>query len=438
SAVAGFAGGVRVVKGLAGIAGLAVVVTSLIALSSGRTATSTTQTAIELVLVGALGGLGRYVVDDALGTRAGLDARVRHLSEVNDLLLDLHSAAMREPTPLDLDGAVRWALARLDERFSPDATAIALRDPATGGWRLVASRGDDSSDPDRLFELPATMALAVDGSEPVVCDDLEHGLSYRSRWGLYCPLRIRGELVGVLAVESHRRRDAGSEDLRRVGDLARVVALAVDNARWLDRIRTLGVEEERMRLARELHDHVGQSVVYLGLEVDRLVALNEGRGVQRDLLALGGDLRELVRDLRDALVDLRSEVNETHGVDDVLTAFVDRVNARGGVKVTLVTDSSARLPLSVEREFSRVAREAVVNAERHARASKVSVLWRCGEDGALLEVTDDGVGIAPVPPRASSYGLVGMRERADSVRAKLEISSRRGEGTVVRMRKAVS
>jgi signal transduction histidine kinase len=81
----------------------------------------------------------------------------------------------------------------------------------------------------------------------------------------------------------------------------------------------------------------------------------------------------------------------------------------------------------------------VTNSERHARASKISVLWRCREDGALLEVLDNGVGMpGPVPGRVSAYGLLGMKERADSVRAKLEITSRRGEGTRVRMRKAVS
>ena len=94
----------------------------------------------------------------------------------------------------------------------------------------------------------------------------------------------------------------------------------------------------------------------------------------------------------------------------------------------------ARLPLSVEREFCRVAKEAVANAERHGRASKISVLWRCREDGALLEVSDDGIGMSgPVPVRASGYGLIGMRERADSVQAKLEVHSQVGAGTVVRM-----
>jgi signal transduction histidine kinase len=95
----------------------------------------------------------------------------------------------------------------------------------------------------------------------------------------------------------------------------------------------------------------------------------------------------------------------------------------------------ARLRVPVEREFWRVAREAVMNAERHARASTVSVLWLCNVDGALLEVSDDGIGLpAGKAAGASGYGLLGMRERADSVGAQLEITSGPDKGTMVRMR----
>jgi signal transduction histidine kinase len=107
--------------------------------------------------------------------------------------------------------------------------------------------------------------------------------------------------------------------------------------------------------------------------------------------------------------------------------------------VTLTADAEARLPLSVEREFWRVAQEAVMNAERHAHASNVSVLWLCNADGALLEVSDNGVGITSGKAAgASSYGLLGMRERADSVGAQLDITSGPDRGTVVRMRVKVA
>jgi signal transduction histidine kinase len=439
TAIVGFAGGIRIVSWMSVLAGLAVALPSQLIGQYRFVAGSSFQFAIEVVLVGVVGGFSRIVTDDARHTNEGLTTQAEHLSEVNDLLLDLHRATAREPTPLDLDGAARWALERLEEGFSPDVAAVLLRDPVTEHWHLVAGRGVRVTEAESSFALPKALETACLGADPVALEALEQGLSFRSRWGLYCPLRARDELVGVLAVEWRSARRITPSDQRRIGDLARAAALALDNARWLERIHGLGVEQERSRLARELHDHIGQSVVYLGFEIDRLVELNQGRAVQTDLIALRGDVRNLVEELRDALVDLRSDVSETQGVDHVLRSFLERVNRRNRLAVTLTAEADVRLPLSVEREFWRVAQEAVMNAERHAHASNVSVLWLCNADGALLEVADNGVGIsAGKAAGASSYGLLGMRERADSVGAQLDITSGPDKGTVVRMRMKVA
>ena len=433
--IAGFAGGLRVMSGLAAIAGLAVALPSLFLASNGVVANASVQFSVELVLVGVVGGFSRYLVEDAQQAREGLSDRVEHLAEVNELLLDLHRATEREVTPMHVEGAVRWALERLEEMFEPDAAAVVLLDPATDAWHVAAGTGVRTGTPERPFELLPALRLAAEGTEPVTLDDLERGLTYRSRWGLYCPMRARGEVVGVLAVESATARGSDARDRRRLSDLARAAALAIDNGRWLERIHTLGMEQERTRLARELHDHIGQSVVYIGFELDRLVQLNHGRSVQADLMALRSDLRDLVEEMRDMLVDLRTDVSETQGVDSVLESFLERVNKRNRVEVSLVAEADSRMPLAVEREVWRVAREAVMNAERHAHASHVSILWLCNADGALLEVADDGVGIpAGKVAGTSGYGLVGMRERADSIGAQLEITSGPGTGTLVRMR----
>jgi signal transduction histidine kinase len=439
TAIVGFAGGIRIVSWLSVLAGLAVALPSVILVSYRGIAGSSFQFAIEVVLVGVVGGFSRLVIDNARQTREGLAVQAEHLSEVNDLLLDLHRATSLEPTPLDLEGAARWALERLEEMFSPDTAAVMLRDPVTGHWHLVAGKGVRVTGSDMSLELPKALMTASLGTEPIALEALEQGLSFRSRWGLYCPLRARDELVGILAVEWGESRQVTAADQRRIGDLAHAAALALDNARWLERIHGLGVEQERSRLARELHDHIGQSVVYLGFEIDRLVELNHGRAVQSDLIALRSDVRNLVEELRDALVDLRSDVSEAQGVDHVLRSFLERVNRRNRLAVTLTAEADARLPLSVEREFWRVAQEAVMNAERHAHASNVSVLWLCNADGALLEVADNGVGMsAGKAGGASSYGLLGMRERADSVGAQLDITSGPDRGTVVRMRMKVA
>ena len=98
---------------------------------------SSFQFAIEVVLVGVVGGFSRIVIDNASQTREGLAAQAEHLSEVNDLLLDLHRATARETTPLDLEGAARWALERLEEMFSPDTGRGGPAGPrhrTTGTW----------------------------------------------------------------------------------------------------------------------------------------------------------------------------------------------------------------------------------------------------------------------------------------------------------------
>jgi signal transduction histidine kinase len=310
---------------------------------------------------------------------------------------------------------------------------VALRDVLASGWTVVDAAGVSASGRGPHGE--DVLAGALDSLEPVVAGALDHGLSEDSRWGLYGPMRARGEVLGVLVVENVKPRRTSAWDRRRMADVARAAAVAIDNARWLERVRTLGIEQERARLARELHDHIGQSVVSLGFELDRLVQLNYGRAVQSDLAALRSDVRDLAGELREMLVDLRCDVSETEGVDAVLASFLNRVNRRHRVVVTLVADAEARLPLAVEREVWRVAREAVINAERHARATKISVLWICKPGGALLEVSDDGIGLpAALSGTGSEYGLLGMRERAQAVGANLEVTSWPEEGTTVRMR----
>ena len=105
---------------------------------------------------------------------------------------------------------------------------------------------------------------------------------------------------------------------------------------------------------------------------------------------------------------------------------------------TVETQESARLPLLQEREMWRIAQEAITNVERHARAKHVSVQWRYDGDSALLVVSDDGQGFPMGKAgRIDSYGMVGMRERADAIGAHLEFDSTQARGTTIRCRRYI-
>jgi glucose-6-phosphate-specific signal transduction histidine kinase len=135
-------------------------------------------------------------------------------------------------------------------------------------------------------------------------------------------------------------------------------------------------------------------------------------------------VRGVIGEVRDTLYDLRTDVTDEQDLAADARDFLDRVQARSDLDIRLDAQASGRLPLLQERELWRVAQEAVTNVERHAHATKVAVTWRCDGERGVLIVADDGIGFpSGRAGRLDSYGIIGMRERAASIGAALDISS---------------
>jgi signal transduction histidine kinase len=259
------------------------------------------------------------------------------------------------------------------------------------------------------------------------------GLSPSMGSGIYGVLPARDAIVGIIAIEHQDLRHFDQRELDLLSGFVEPAALAVDNARWFARLRTVGADEERTRIARDLHDRIGQSLAYLAFELDRIVKADaQGKPVTDHLDQLRNDVRGVVGEVRDTLYDLRTDVTDDKDMAATLEEFLDRVAARSGLETALIIDGGGRLPLLQEREIWRVAQEAVTNVERHAKATRVTVTWRCDGDHGLLKVSDDGVGFARSSTgRLDSYGILGMRERAASIGATLEVEGSSGVGTTV-------
>jgi signal transduction histidine kinase len=228
--------------------------------------------------------------------------------------------------------------------------------------------------------------------------------------------------------------------VRLLEGFAGAAALALDTARCVDRVRTAGADAERARIAGELHDQVGQSLAYLGFELDRLSRHSPDEELRPGIDEVRTGLRAAMGELRDALHDLRADVSERRSLEAVLESVVPRVRRRTGAAVTLERSGPegvpARLPLVHERALWRIAEEALTNAERHATAGAVTVRWHSDGVRATLEVVDDGRGFDPdaVEALPARHGLAGMRRRAASVGATVEVRSAPGAGTLVRCR----
>ena len=144
-------------------------------------------------------------------------------------------------------------------------------------------------------------------------------------------------------------------------------------------------------------------------------------------------MRGVIREIRDTLSDIRTDVSDQQGFEETVSAFAERLADRSGLDISVDIESAERLPIMQERELWRIAQEAMVNVERHADAKTVQVIWRSNETSSLLEIIDDGNGFTiGESGRVDSYGLVGMRERASSIGASMEVESAPNEGTTIR------
>ncbi|HZQ88335.1 MAG TPA: GAF domain-containing sensor histidine kinase [Acidimicrobiales bacterium] len=439
---AGFAGGFVWAVPLAGAVSAAVTLPSF--RNTDSVLRLATQGSAEFLLTAMVAGYGRRLFGEAeQRTTTALD-RLRGLTEANRLLQQLNALAQTLPASLDTRETVSETLGQVRALLRPDAATIFLWDGSLSQWSVAIAEGvrlpavmDDASLPVPV-RVAARAALHDASARRVDLTIAGPGLTPAARVGLYAPLFARRALVGVIAVEAQSADAFTPGDVELMTGVAEQAALAIDNAMWFGRLRTLGAEEERMRIARDLHDRVAQALAYLAFELDRIVDISSKRPVHEELGSLRHDVRRVVTEVRDTLYDLRTDVSEGHGLGDTMADFLERVEARSTLRVTFEQDAERRLPIPLERELWRIGQEAITNVERHARATSLHVRWVVRASEVLLEVLDDGRGFPlGTAGRMDSYGLLGMRERAGAIGATLDVDTAPGRGTAIRCRMEV-
>ena len=307
-----------------------------------------------------------------------------------------------------------------------------VRDVTSGMWRVELAEGVRLGPVDRRAAAPARPPRSRSTQPgPVVYDDLLHerlaSFAPMARSMLAAPLIARNTVIGLVVDRAHRPGEYGPDDAKLLAEMVGPLALAVDNATWFARLRTLGAEAERARIARDLHDRLAQSLAYVAFELERLAAAHDG---DPDIEALHEVVRGVVGELRETLYQLRADVTDSMELEQVARNYLERFQDRTGIACTLTARvKGRRLPIQVEQELWRILQEALTNVERHADARRVWVTWTIGTDRAWLEIRDDGRGFRPNATSNERYGLVGMRERAAAVGARLSLDSEPGFGT---------
>lgn len=246
------------------------------------------------------------------------------------------------------------------------------------------------------------------------------------------------EACGILVIGHPGSCGLNQVDGAVLEAVAEHMAIALENAR-LEEVRLdLARLEERNRLARDLHDSVSQLLFSISMTakgVESLLSseqLDSAKNAVKDMQALS---RDALKEMRALIVQLRPA-----GVEKGIVAALAEYGTRLGLQVNGQTTGQASLPHVAEEALWRIGQEALNNVSKHAGTSKVSVALVAQTDEISLTVTDYGRGMKTGSPSTGqeSFGLSNMRERAEMVGGRFQLTSRTGKGTSIEVRLPLS
>lgn len=207
-------------------------------------------------------------------------------------------------------------------------------------------------------------------------------------------------------------------------DLLAPTAVSFANISMLEEIAADAIRDERLRVARELHDGIGPGLAALGLAMD-VAAMGTKGALEEQLVALRSSVTGLVTDMRSAVEDLRTDPNRS-----TLSAIRrELIGAAPPAKITLT--EATLIPQERRDNITAIALEAIRNARTHNPAAAITVTGEIDGPRGWIRIEDAGAGFDPVAAHKGRFGIVGMHERAEASGATISIESSPDTGTTV-------
>jgi signal transduction histidine kinase len=266
------------------------------------------------------------------------------------------------------------------------------------------------------------------------------------------PLKVKDKVLGVITIASHDARKFSAEDVQLLESIASQIAIAVENARLHQEVQRkdesrgelLGEifsiqEEERRRIARELHDETSQSLASLAASLEAIAGMLPSDNVKAKtrLRKVGHVAIDILDEVHKLIYELRPTLLDDLGLVAATRWLAENNLGAAGVSVNFKTVGRVkRLPTKTETTLFRVIQEAVNNIARHAHAKNVGVALRFKKEEIVVRIKDNGEGFnveeaISSKDRPRGLGLLGMKERIELLKGTLNIMSRPGRGTEI-------
>jgi PAS domain S-box-containing protein len=372
----------------------------------------------------------------------------------------LAQVASRLNSHLDLESVLRTICEITNRTLQASGTVLLLPGPQKDRFQTMAAYSHETplkTYLDSLFEIPSSsLEMLVSREKPVIVIDTiqndselpffklyqKSSIHMLAIAGLFRDSRLVGVLISALAQQTKTFLEDDMALLRGVADQA---SGAIENAELFEQIKAgrerqrklaksmVDVQEtERRRLARELHDHLGQ--ILTGLQFMLETAKNQAADSQKsNLEGIQDAVSDIIREVREMSLDLRPSMLDDMGLMPTLLWHINRFTSQTGIHVNFQYDEiSKRLPIEIETAAYRIVQEALTNAARHAQVKEVFVGLVLQGETLWVEILDNGKGFDVTADREKpSTGLSGMRERAFLLGGYLLVESFLNQGTQI-------
>jgi len=362
--------------------------------------------------------------------------RTRELSTLNEI-------AALVSRSLDLRAVLEAALLATLDALGMEAGA-AFRLEGNDRLALMAHRGLSPAFVRQVALLPLADSLsarAVDDRAPHVravdaypAGALKAALQAEGlQMVVSVPLVAKDAVLGTLNLATRTPRDIAPEEMALLAAIGQQAGVAVENAYLYEQAEVAAAEAERIRLARDLHDAVSQTLFSASLIADvlpRLWARDPEAGAQR-LESLRRLTRGAMAEMRALLMELRPAALLKVDLADLLRQLAEAVSGKTALEVEAEIAPVPPLPEDVKVALYRIAQEALNNVVKHARARRVVIELAADEGAVTLRIHDDGRGFDPAAVPPGHFGLGNMRERAAGIGADVVIESAPGHGVLI-------
>jgi len=360
---------------------------------------------------------------------------LERLSAANQILLSLQKIAITLPSSFDLEKVLDQGVTQVQELIKADIVTVLLASPGATEMSIVRGRGSAQKTLLDTGSLPLhiVQALAYNHSVSSELSQTVRGFADEASTGSYCALRSRGFVVGLIAAEWREKRSV-SQQTQILTGIADALGVAVDNARLFRDIRQQSASEERLRIARDLHDRTGSTLAFIGIELDRLIRNENESPKQVELTEIRGQVTKTISEVREMLYDLRTGQNGQNSLSQTVQDFAERVNTRSPIDVECDFHVPDIADTYLANEIWEMIKEAILNAENHSQGSHLLISTSTDEEFWTVSISDNGIGMNSKIMRIDAYGLTGMFERAESIGAEVSIVSpfaERSDGTQI-------